>query len=280
MATSGSFDWELTRDQIITAALRKLGVVPQGKTATTDQITEGAEALNVMVKDWQNNGVNLWTLEWVASPLDTASSEVTGTDSLIYTCTLGHTSSSEDKPITGSNWPTFWRQAGSTGGTWVTSTAYTSIGDKYPDVDTLHILKAFIRYDGDDYPLELASWDTYLDIQDKYSNTSRPTHLLLDKGIPPRMALHPVPDRTDYVLHYLRVRMLEDFDAAGDTPDFPVRWTKAAIFGLAADLAPEYGIDRLERKDLEAKAVFLFEKAKGGEKENTTEDFTAPAYTP
>jgi hypothetical protein len=45
LTTSGSFDWELNRDQLITSALRKLGVVAQGKSPSSDQIDEGAEAL-------------------------------------------------------------------------------------------------------------------------------------------------------------------------------------------------------------------------------------------
>jgi hypothetical protein len=280
MTTSGSFNWELERDELITAALRKLGVVAQGKTASADQITEGAEALNTMIKEWQNDGVRLWTLEWIARPLDTASSEVTGTDSLIYTCILGHTSSSENKPVTGSNWSTFWRQTGSTGGAWANATAYTSIGDTYPGTDTLGIEKAFIREDGNDHPVRLVGWHTFLDIMNKYENTGRPTHLLFDRMLPPRMALYPTPDVTTYVLHYLRVRMLEDFDASTDTPDAPPRWTKAIVYGLASDLAHDYGIRREERIDIDAKAVAFYERAKVGDRERTDENFVLPAYTP
>lgn len=55
------YDWRLTRDEIIKAAIRKLA---PGHTPTATQITDGAEALNAIVKTWQNIGVRLWTVEW------------------------------------------------------------------------------------------------------------------------------------------------------------------------------------------------------------------------
>lgn len=61
MATSGSSDFSYNRDQIITAALRKIGVVAQGETPTATQISEAAEALNIMVKAFiAYDGMPLW----------------------------------------------------------------------------------------------------------------------------------------------------------------------------------------------------------------------------
>lgn len=53
-------------------------------------------------------------------------SNVTGTDTLNYMCILGHTSSLETKPITGSSYREFWRQTGSGGSAWATDTEYTN----------------------------------------------------------------------------------------------------------------------------------------------------------
>lgn len=60
MATSGNTTWELTRDQIISATLRKLGVLAEGQVATTEQITNGAEALNSLIALFQTKGMPLW----------------------------------------------------------------------------------------------------------------------------------------------------------------------------------------------------------------------------
>jgi len=68
MATSGTTDFTITRDEIISAALRKIGVVPQGETASAVQITEGAFALNVMVKAWEGDGMPLWAIKTLTIP--------------------------------------------------------------------------------------------------------------------------------------------------------------------------------------------------------------------
>lgn len=52
MAISNSYDFSLTRDQIIEAALRKLNALLEGNTASAAKITNGAQALNVMLKSW------------------------------------------------------------------------------------------------------------------------------------------------------------------------------------------------------------------------------------
>ena len=60
MATSGSIDFNSTRDDIITEALELLGVLPEGVTPTAAQLTSSARTLNQMVKAWQSKGTNLW----------------------------------------------------------------------------------------------------------------------------------------------------------------------------------------------------------------------------
>ena len=278
MGTSGSFNWTLNRDQIITSALRKLGVLEQGETPAAQQITDAAEALNMMVKEWQNDGVRLWTLAWTTKVLSAASSEVTGTDGKIYTCILGHTSSSENKPVTGTDYSTFWKERGTTGGAWANATAYLSIGDFYLPTDTIGIERAFIRYNEQDYPVRIIGWGEWFDLSDK-SNIGRPLRITVDMDLAPRAVLNPIPDRTDYVLHYLRVRKLEDFDANTNTGDFPERWLKAVVWGLAADLAPEYGVPVEERDRLEAKSGAYYFRAKARDMEIVSSPFADPAYS-
>lgn len=63
MATSGSTDFTVTRDDIIKRALRLIGALAQGETPTTDQVSEAAVALNGLVKAWQADGMPLWALK-------------------------------------------------------------------------------------------------------------------------------------------------------------------------------------------------------------------------
>lgn len=63
MATSGTTVFELTRDEIIAAALRKLAVYGDGQTATTTQLTTASQALNAMLKTFQTYGMPLWAIK-------------------------------------------------------------------------------------------------------------------------------------------------------------------------------------------------------------------------
>ncbi len=63
MATSGTTDFSVSRDDIIKRALRLIGVLAQGETPTTDQVTEAALALNGLVKAWQADGMPLWAIK-------------------------------------------------------------------------------------------------------------------------------------------------------------------------------------------------------------------------
>lgn len=65
------------------------------------------------------NGYTLQYFRVAPSPV------VTGTDGLPYTVKLTHTSDSTNKPITGSNFATYWLLGGLSATTWATSTSYT-----------------------------------------------------------------------------------------------------------------------------------------------------------
>lgn len=75
MATSNSQNFATTRNDLINGALRIIGAIGQGEYATAVQITEASEALNMMIKAWQADGMALWvTKEYSLTLLaDTAS---------------------------------------------------------------------------------------------------------------------------------------------------------------------------------------------------------------
>lgn len=60
MAYSGSADFTLNRDEIIRKALNKIGVLAKGETPDAEDIFDGAQTLNVMLKAWQNEGMGVW----------------------------------------------------------------------------------------------------------------------------------------------------------------------------------------------------------------------------
>ena len=61
MATSGSVDFNLTRDEIINDALVQIGAIEAGENPAATDTAFAARQLNRMVKTWQADGVRLWT---------------------------------------------------------------------------------------------------------------------------------------------------------------------------------------------------------------------------
>jgi uncharacterized membrane protein len=61
MTTSTIFSYQLSRDQLITAALRKLGVIAQGQTPDIEAITNGAMSLNTTVAELRAVGLPMWS---------------------------------------------------------------------------------------------------------------------------------------------------------------------------------------------------------------------------
>lgn len=78
MATSNSSNFSITRDQIITGALRLVGAVALGETPSAAQISEAAETLNLMIKAWSADGMSLWAMKEysLALTLDAATYEI------------------------------------------------------------------------------------------------------------------------------------------------------------------------------------------------------------
>ncbi len=69
MATSGISVNQLSGDDIINAAYRKLVVIGQGQTANAQQITDGRQALNNLVAEFRTLGMSIWARKTFPLPL-------------------------------------------------------------------------------------------------------------------------------------------------------------------------------------------------------------------
>lgn len=252
--------WTQTRNQIITRALRQIGAVSFGETPSADAIANGSDALNSLAQSLQNEGIMLWSSDWTTQTL-TASNVVLGSDSLNYTCIRSHTSATANKPITGANYTTYWKQTGSSGATWATSTAYTSINQFTLASSIIDIETPFVRYNGNtDIPIEIIDREHYFSLVDKTITGNVPSKMWIDYALNAlEVYLYPQPSDSTVVIHFKKITRLEDFTVSG-TIDFPVRWIKALTHGLAYELAPEYRIPVDEREEfrrdyLEAKNI-------------------------
>lgn len=57
------YDFTMARNNIIRRAFRVLGKLPRGEQLSSYSLNSGVEALNAMVKHWQNDHIYLWTLQ-------------------------------------------------------------------------------------------------------------------------------------------------------------------------------------------------------------------------
>ena len=63
MASSGSYDFSITRDEIINLALQHVNVIGEGESGTTSQISEASKLLNMIVKLRAADGMPSWALK-------------------------------------------------------------------------------------------------------------------------------------------------------------------------------------------------------------------------
>lgn len=136
--------------------------------------------------------------------------------------------------------------------------------------------KAFIRINNTDIPLEVVSYRQYIDIPVKTSGGD-PVLVAVDNQISPTLYVWPVPQQTRS-LYLLGLVRLKDFDTSSGNPDFPVRYLKALAFGLASDLAPEYGLAATEQRNLMMIAEKEFLRAKRGERQRPDNNFLKGAF--
>ena len=310
MATSGSSDFNVTRDGIIMSAYRKLGVIRATQTPRDSLIQDGAEALNAMVKHWQGKGLHIWTVsEATLFPqpnqqkyaLSNAATSDHATESFVATAlsaavASGASSISVDS-ITGisdadnigivvDDGTVHWTTVnGAPSGSTITLTdalddsaaaanrvyAYTT-----KIVRPLKIVDA--RWQdaatGIDSPtITMTSRLDYRRLPNKTQDGAT-TVMFYDAQLSTGFAyLWHVPDPFEGFINFTWYRPIEDFDAAGNNPDLPQEWIQTLIFNLAVVLGPEFDVPPQRFDRIEAKAAEYLDDMEDWDRENEPVEF-------
>lgn len=210
---------------------------------------------------------------WVTSTAYAVGDIVYGTDDLLYKCTSAHTSGASTTPITGGSYAGVWtlvhRQ-------WATSTAYTSIGDFTLADGYTSIIEMSVVDGATSTPIELVDLPVYFQDLSYKPSFGRPYKAGIDRQFDDmqKVYLYPFPSSaTEYVIHMVVKRELQDAGSAGSgyTMDFPKSWENVLVYGLASDLADEYGISLGERQMLDRKYEKYKYTAKGADRVNSSE---------
>ena len=308
MPTSGSINLSASRDDIITEALEILGVLGEGVSPNSDQITSAARTLNYMVKAWQADGINLFAVQQVylfliknqsaysligtttdhytASFVETTTSAAASSGATTITVTSATGISASDKIGVYHDSTMHWTTVnGAPSGSTVTLTAaltadvasgavvyvYTSKANR-----PMRVLEAVANDSGFDIPIHIGSREEYFNQSDKGTDSRVNTVYYDPQVTAPKLYVWPqADDERDYLKLYIQ-RTLEDFDASADVPDFPQEWYLPLAYNLAVLIAPKHGKSSSVLGGLAALARNEYERVKGFDTEATS-IFLAPA---
>ena len=236
--------YSVTRDQIITAALRKLNAVDLADSVDSLQLNNAAVALNLMIKMWAAEGLKLWKNVELKLPL------VASTN--LYILGAGTTTGIKDA-ITGSlsyDKPMKLNQA------WLRNTSIT------PNIDT---------------PMQILSKQEYNVLGSKYSTGTANSVFLDPRVTTSNLYLYLSPDNlvpTIYELHFNANILISDLNSGTDVPDFPIEWMQALVWGLADQLAIEYSVPANHRAEIANKAERYKADMEAYDVDNTSTFFT------
>ena len=287
MATSGSVDFTVTRNELIETALKQAGVIGEGDTPTSAQYSEGAILLNMIVKARMSDGMPLWALKRGTvlpftgeSSIDpTASHAVVdydyttlSADAAASATTISVTSATGfangyNIGIDLDSGSMYWTTISNVSGTTITVAALPSAASSgnyvyvYPTANRvtrpLRIIAAniFNVADSSSYPINVIVREAYFTLGNRGS-ASTPNQIYYDPTITsPTLWVFPRFTSGSQVMEFTYHRPFEDFDSSTDTPDFPQEWYLALMFELASLFAGKYGIAFEERKMLAAEAA-------------------------
>ena len=256
MAISGSANFDIDVADIIEEAFERCGLEARtGYVAVTAR-----RSINLLMADWANRGINLWTIRQFSQTLAQLSStsavetypigEITATVGASTSLSVGETitgssSSTTAKIITKPSGTTLTLTVPSgafTTGETITgssSSATTTISAD-PSLDdvqnTIDILDMVVRRSGSDISINRISRGDYLAVPNK-DDQGRASQFFVDRLITPTVTIWPVPENSTDTLIYYRLVRIDDADASVNTMEVPFRFLPSLVSGLAYCIA-------------------------------------------
>lgn len=278
MTTSGTYTFNLNRNQIIYSALRKIGAIAAGEIPAAQIVKDAAEQLNAMVKALASSGIHIWTeteatlflqpnqVEYNLGATDHCTTTYvstslaldapTGSTSLTVLSTVGMLNGSNLGVVIASG-EIFW--TGIVGAPTASSfTISAPLSDDAAagaavyayDANTVRPLRVPMarRYNfisQIDTPMRMISRQEYRDLPNK-TNTGIITQAFYDPrggaNTQGQMFVWPAPPDATNAMKFTFYRPLQDFNTSANTPDLPVEWINTLTWNLAKEMAPEYGV--------------------------------------
>lgn len=310
MATSGSIDFSVARDDIITESLELLGVLGEGESPTAAQLTSSSRTLNMLIKNWQADGLNLFAVkrQYLFPDTDVIEYSLSSSTLSHFTESFGETTVAtaglasdttvvvdDDTGILDGDfigiqttnaveWTTV---SGTPAANTVTLSSPLTFASSVGNVvyfytnkanRPMKIMEAFVKLQTSDtdIPISIISRRKYNELSVKTS-VGVPNQLYYDPQIETgKLFIWPRSNNAaDYLTLFVQ-RTLEDVDTATDNFDLPQEWYMPLAYNLAMHLAPKYGIPSSDYSVVERQAVALYERAKGFDEELYTSVYFEP----
>jgi len=221
MTTSGTTTFTVTRDEIIAAALRLCGVLQDGQAVSTQQTTDAAQALNILLKNFSIKGWIQHLYLWVNIPL------VSGQAS--YTLGASGAGTPLDRPMR-------------------IARGFIRNTNGY---DTPMIQLTRQEYDvttPKDIPGIPNSF--YYDALVGVTSTT------VGAG---KLYTWPVINDTGYEMYVTVERQIQDITNSTQQFDLPQEWFLPLKWQLAAEIGPEYGVTERTQQRIDQKAAMYLE---------------------
>ena len=295
MASSGSVDFAVTRDNIIQSVLEDLGVMSPGETTSSASFTDHSAGLaiklNAIIKQLGNPtdgspGMQVWAQKiaylflqtnqsvYTLGPTTTETGATNKWASAYVTTTVGTAAVANDSTVVLAataasvgisstmrigieldSGAMFWTTVnGAPSGSTVTLTTNitgaAAVGNRIFSYATtaqgrrpLEIRTAVLRdTDGNDTPLSAISLEAYEYGVPKKNQDSTPQQLYYKPTLTDgTLYLDCEPTDVTDVIRIVGRSPFEDFDAAGDNPDFDQHWIRPLIHCLTVDALPRFG---------------------------------------
>jgi len=214
-----STTFTVNRDQIISLALRKLGVLELGSVPDSETVANASLALNLYVKQMETEGLKLWTVNQLVLPLTNGKT----------TYSIGPASQNPSVDLD-TDKPLKVIQA------WLRQTTVS------PPVDT---------------PVQLLSQQEYMTLGSKFSTGVANSIYYEIRQNTGNMYVYLTPDYNaayQYDLYFMAQQPIQDINTGSSIPNFPVEWMNTLVWNLADQLAIEYSLPAGHRQEIAARA--------------------------
>jgi hypothetical protein len=221
-----SSTFSIDRNQLISLALRKLGVLEIGDTADDATLDNASLSLNLLIKQLSTEGLKLWKNTELVIPFTSSQT--------VYQ--LGGGSSAQ-------MWDNY-------------DPSKTLITDK-----PLKAIQAFYRNVSVtpyvDTPVMIISKQEYLTLGSKFTTGTANSIFYDPKVLYGILQIYLTPDisaQNNLQLHMVAQMPLNDIGNPSDMPDFPNEWMNCLVWNLADQLAIEYGVPMNYRQEIATRA--------------------------